>query len=342
MWSLWQADRDLYFNSFFVEAEGGNLAIDPLPLSAADATEIEARGGIAWIVVTNRDHERDARALAARTGAKIAASATEAPLLAGPVDRALHDGASIGGATVVALDGCKTPGEVALHFAEREAVVVGDALWGEPAGALRLMPEEKLADAPRAVLSLRRIRALRPQHLLLGDGACIFGGAHRLLGDVLEARTDVYVNRINRDEAIWRQWKTGPQIFRGETFEIGDYIGAEKLGYRLLKLEPGMASCPMHWHAAEEELFVVLAGSATLLTPRGEVALRAGDYVAFPTSPAGAHRIENRGDASCEILLIANTNPDEVCYYPDSHKVLVERSGIMVRDRPVLDYFDGE
>jgi len=342
MWSQWQADRNLFFNSFFVEAEGGNLAIDPLPLADADAREIEARGGLAWIVLTNRDHERDARALAASTGAKLAASASEAPLFAGPIDRVLRDGETIGDATVVTFEGLKTAGEIALHFADRDAVLVGDALWGDPAGSLRMMPDEKLADPPRAALSLRRIRALRPQHLLLGDGACIFGDAHRKIGEVLEARRDVYVNKINRDEAIWHDWNTGPEIFRGDTFEIGDYIGAEKLGYRLLKLDPGAASCPLHWHSAEEELFVVLAGAATLLTPRGEVALRAGDYVAFPTSPVGAHRVENRGDAPCEILLIANTDADDVCYYPDSHKMLVERSGLIVRDHPLLDYFDGE
>jgi hypothetical protein len=40
--------------------------------------------------------------------------------------------------------------------------------------------------------------------------------------------------------------------------------------------------------------------------------------------------------------MIANVDPSDVCYYPDSHKLLVERSDIMVRDNPVLDYWEGE
>ena len=78
------------------------------------------------------------------------------------------------------------------------------------------------------------------------------------------------------------------------------------------------------------------------LTPRGEIALREGDYVAFPTHAGGAHKIVNRTEGSCELLLIANTEPHDVCTYPDSHKVLIERSGLMLRDHPVLEYFDGE
>jgi hypothetical protein len=31
-----------------------------------------------------------------------------------------------------------------------------------------------------------------------------------------------------------------------------------------------------------------------------------------------------------------------VCYYPDSKKVLIEKSDLMLRDNPVLEYFDGE
>ena len=32
MWSAWQPDRNLFFNSFFVETAEGNCAVDPLPL----------------------------------------------------------------------------------------------------------------------------------------------------------------------------------------------------------------------------------------------------------------------------------------------------------------------
>jgi uncharacterized cupin superfamily protein len=342
MWSVWQPDRNLYFNSFFVRVPGGNLAIDPLPLPDADLAEIESAGGLAWIAITNRDHERDARALAARFGAHVAASELDAPLLNAPVDRTLRDGDELCGARVVALAGFKTPGEFALHFPQTRTVVVGDALWGMPAGALTLMKDEKLADPPRAVLSLRRLRALAPEHLLTGDGACVFGDAHRVLWRALEARCDAYVNRINRDEVAWRDWNDEPPGYGGRTLEIDALIGAEKLGYRLVEISPGKATAPLHWHAEEEELFVVLRGSATLHTPRGSVALRAGDFVAFPTRAEGAHKLLNEGTEVCEVLMVANVERADVCYYPDSLKVLIDSTGLMLRDHPTLDYWDGE
>jgi hypothetical protein len=41
--------------------------------------------------------------------------------------------------------------------------------------------------------------------------------------------------------------------------------------------------------------------------------------------------------------MIANfAGNTDVCSYPDSAKVLIEARDIMLRDRPVLQYFDGE
>ena len=342
IWSVWQPDRNLYFNSFFVATPAGNVAIDPLRLDEADAAEITARGGLAWIVITNRDHERDARALAARFGAKIAASAPDVPMLAGPVDRALEHGDEICGARVIGLEGFKTPGECALHFPDLETVVLGDALWGSPAGSLRLMPDDKLADPKRAALSLRAVAATWAKHLLVGDGACVFGNAKAEIWKTLDARHIPEMRVTNVDDAVWRTFADEPPGFGGRTFEVGDLLGAEKLGYRIVRIEPGSAFCPMHWHTAEEELFIVLRGVATLVTPNGRIGIRAGDYLHFPTTPMGAHKVVNESAEACEIFMIANTDLDDICSYPDSRKVLVERRGLMVRDNPHLDYYDGE
>ena len=63
------------------------------------------------------------------------------------------------GWTVVGLDGFKTAGEIVLYSRARRTAIVGDALWGTPAGALTLMPDAKLADPERAALSARKLRA---------------------------------------------------------------------------------------------------------------------------------------------------------------------------------------
>jgi uncharacterized cupin superfamily protein len=204
------------------------------------------------------------------------------------------------------------------------------------------MPDDKLIDPARAVSSLRRIAACYPEHLLLGDGTPLFGNARAVLQDALEARPEVYVNRINRADVPWRTWTDEPIGYGGRTLEIDGYIGAEKLGFRIAEIAPGQANCPLHWHGSEEELFVVLSGNATLVTNRGEYDVRAGDYITFRTRPEGAHKIVNRTSESCEILMIANTDLSDVCYYPDSHKFVIEKSGMLVRDNPQLSYWDGE
>ena len=74
----------------------------------------------------------------------------------------------------------------------------------------------------------------------------------------------------------------------------------------------------------------------------GTFVLRPGDVIAFPTGAAGAHRLSNESDASCDRLLFANTDEGDACFYPDSRKLLVEQTGTLVRSEPELDYFDGE
>lgn len=348
LWSVWQPDRNLFFNTHFIERAEGNLLVDPLPIADTDAQEILARGGVAWIVVTNRDHVRDAAACARRFDAKVAAAAGEAEGIA--VDRVLADGDVLCGATVIALAGVKTPGEFALHFRDLDTILVGDALWGDPAGSLRLMPDTKLADPPTAVLSLRKLRARRPRHLLVGDGASIFDTAFETLSACLEARTEVYTQRVNVDELLFVH---GTQTldfgvsrdvspYVGGWAEIGWLLGAEKLGYAASRLEPGQALCPLHWHTSEEELCVVLAGTPTVRSPSGEFQLRVGDLVAFPARPSGSHSLFNASDAPCTLLLVARTEPSDTTFYPDSHKLMVEATQTMVRARPTLDYFDGE
>jgi len=40
--------------------------------------------------------------------------------------------------------------------------------------------------------------------------------------------------------------------------------------------------------------------------------------------------------------MIASVDRNDVCSYPDSAKVLVRATALMVRDHPELDYWDGE
>jgi uncharacterized cupin superfamily protein len=340
-WSRWQADRNLDFNGFFVESDEGNLVVDPIDPDDALLAELTQRG-VAAVVVTNRDHERGSAAVAAATGARVLAPTLDAPELVRPPDATLAPGDVVHGWRVLGFSGLKTPGEIALIDPVRRAAIVGDAIWGTPAGALTLMPDAKLADPAAAALSLRALRKPVLHHLLVGDGDCVFGNARAALDAMFAARVGVAAFRANVDELAYALVPGEPPPFLSLGAELGRLIGSSRLESAVWKLPHGTHTCPYHWHTAEEELLVVLAGTPTLRSPQGTFALRRGDVVAFPTNEHGAHRLWNDGAEDALLLIVANSDTADVCFYPDSEKLMVEVTNTLVRSRPQLDYFDGE
>jgi uncharacterized cupin superfamily protein len=344
MWSAWQSDRGMPFNSYLFEHDGGAVVIDPLPLDEESLAQIAARGGIHTIVLTNRDHRRGAAELRERFGARVVAHAAEAPLFDIPVDGVFSDGEEIfAGAFALAVSCGKTSGEVVIHLPWARAAIVGDALIGAPAGALSLLPDQKLRDPHGLLFELRRLWALDLQALLLCDGSPVFSGADALLGEFLETRGGAEINRINAADLTYESDERG--AFASDDAEVGLLIGARKLGYRVSRIPPGKAFCPLHSHRAEEEFFYVIEGNPSVRTLRGTIECRPGDFIAFPTGERGTHQLRNDSGSPALVLLVGMSVADEVCLYPDSEKVLVDlpgRESLMLRSSPVLDYYDGE
>ncbi|HEY5348437.1 MAG TPA: hypothetical protein VIJ64_01860 [Candidatus Lustribacter sp.] len=188
-WSRWQADRAMFFNAWFVAGEGGNMVVDPLEPDADDLAYVAERG-LAAVVITNRDHERAAALFAQRYDVPVIASLPDANEMSVAVARTVAHGETLFGWRVIGLAGFKTPGEFALFHRASRSAITGDALWGVPAGAVRLMPDEKLADPRRAALSARRLLTLGVRHLLVGDGMPVFGRGGDALLDMLDARSE--------------------------------------------------------------------------------------------------------------------------------------------------------
>ncbi|HEV8019680.1 MAG TPA: cupin domain-containing protein [Candidatus Lustribacter sp.] len=343
-WSRWQADRAMFFNAWFVAGDGGNFVVDPLEPDADDLAFVDERG-LAAVVVTNRDHERAATTFAQRYGVPVIASKPDATEMSVAVTKTVAHGEKVFGWRVIGFDGLKTAGEFALYHSASGSAITGDALWGVPAGAVRLMPDEKLADPARAALSIRALLSVNVRHLLVGDGMPVFHRGWEALNAMLDARDGVLTRRVNLDELRYRR-EIGPGTYTCEDAEIGRLIGASKLGYRVARLAPGEAFCPYHSHIVEEEAYIVWDGTPTLRTPSGTFVLRRGDVVAFPVGSAGAHRLHNDGPETSTVLMFSNTSREEAeaCFYPDSRKVLVELGDerVLVRAEPQLDYYDGE
>lgn len=126
---------------------------------------------------------------------------------------------------------------------------------------------------------------------------------------------------------------------------LGRQAGAEHLGASLYELDKGVALCPYHWHAAEEELIVVMSGTPSLRTPAGWRELERGEVVTFLPGPEGVHQIANFAEETAGILFLSNFRPVEVCGYPDSAKIMAdggEALSLMWREGDAVDYFEGE
>jgi uncharacterized cupin superfamily protein len=108
----------------------------------------------------------------------------------------------------------------------------------------------------------------------------------------------------------------------------------------------GQSICPYHYEYPEEEWLVVLQGSVVLRHPDGEDELAAGDTIAFPSGPAGAHKVTNRGQDTARVLMISTHGSPAVAVYPDSNKIAVftgtPEDNVRVRRGEMLDYYDGE
>lgn len=184
-WSVFDTARNIDFHSVLWVRPGGNVAIDPLPLTDHDRAHLADLGSVAVIVVTNSDHARAAAQLASETGAQVVGPAGERDSF--PIDclRWLADGDEVvGGLTALAIDGSKTPGELALVL-EETTLITGDLIRAHEGGRLCTLPVAKLTDAAAAAASVRRIAALdRIDAVLPGDGWPVFRGGAAVLSDL--------------------------------------------------------------------------------------------------------------------------------------------------------------
>lgn len=137
--------------------------------------------------------------------------------------------------------------------------------------------------------------------------------------------------------------------FAHRRVRLGRQAGSEHLGASLYELDPGHAVCPYHWHAAEEEMLIVVSGRPSLRTHDGWRELEAGEVVAFATGVEGAHQVANRSPESVRVLLLSESRDPEVCGYPDSRKVMADallgspnEVSHMWRVGDAVDYYEGE
>lgn len=188
-WSIFNERLDIDFNGYAWVREGGNVLVDPVPLSPHDREHLARLGGAAWIVLTNSDHVRASREAKEIFGARIAGPAREKDRFPFACDRWIGDEDEIvPGLRAIELEGSKTPGELALLL-EETTLFTGDLVRTHRAGTfMLLLPEQGLVDRARAAGSIDRLAELpRVEAVLVGDGWSEFREGRARLRELAES-----------------------------------------------------------------------------------------------------------------------------------------------------------
>ena len=160
------------------------------------------------------------------------------------------------------------------------------------------------------------------------------------------------MSTVNLFSDVWDDRRTQPGYTWGRR-GLRRTLGGELLGASLYELPPGQATFPFHWHWANEELLIVVAGEVVLRTSDRERELTTGDVVAFARGPAGGHQVQNRSDSAARVLIVSTMLHPEVAEYPDSGKIVAAAGGplapgedapleLPLRKDDVVGYWDGE
>ena len=178
-WSWFSDEKQLDFNGLFLMIGDHKILVDPPPMTAEARAVVRRHEPIDYIIITNRDHLREAAGYQAELGCQLRVPEADATQMDVKPTKTYQDGELLpGGIWAIHLKGQKSPGESALFIERGQGVlIVGDALIGRPSGSVSLLPPEKYVDIQQARDGLRRLLKYNFDCLLVGDGVSILSGA---------------------------------------------------------------------------------------------------------------------------------------------------------------------
>ncbi|TKB65101.1 MAG: hypothetical protein E8D47_08925 [Nitrospira sp.] len=178
-WSWFSEEKQLDFNGLFLTVGEHKILVDPPPMTGDASSVVLRNGPVDYIIVTNRDHAREAAKYQGEFHCQLQVPEADAAQMDLKPTKTFKDGELLtGGIWVIQLKDQKSPGESALFIQQGKGVlIVGDALIGKPAGFVRMLPDEKYVDVTKAREGLRRLLKYNFDSLLVGDGVSILTGA---------------------------------------------------------------------------------------------------------------------------------------------------------------------
>jgi len=98
--------------------------------------------------------------------------------------------------------------------------------------------------------------------------------------------------------------------------DLAAAAGLEDFVATHVTIPPGGWSSQRHWHEGEDEIVVVLSGTATLVDDGGAHPMHAGEVAIFPKRDGNAHHLRNDGDVPCVLFAVSLPERSTV-HYPD-------------------------
>ena len=153
-------------------------------------------------------------------------------------------------------------------------------------------------------------------------------------------------NILNVDEVELETWKSIT------TAPLATKERSDQAGFHWERLGPGSRGSVPHCHSEEEEIFVILEGTATLeLWPspdaaarggvkREDIPIHAGHVVARPPGSRVSHAFL-AGPDGVTMLIYGTRCPNDMAWYPRSSKIFWRGLGVIGRIE-ALEYADGE
>lgn len=185
-WSSFDETRNIDFHSYIWVRNEGNIIFDPLPLTEHDKKHINTLGKVSHIIISNSDHVRNAKELAAETGAEIWGPEAEKGDFPIECEKWLgEEKGLVEGLDVYALSGSKTDGELAFVI-DGETLITGDLIRAHCGGALCILPDPKLKNKNDAINSVRKLASITGINAVLpGDGWPVFRNGDSVMAELL-------------------------------------------------------------------------------------------------------------------------------------------------------------
>ena len=185
-WTLMSQEKKIAFNGWYVWDDREAVIVDPPRGAQAVFDAIDGRRPPSAILLTNKDHVRNSEEFARRYRVPILIHQADAPLAEGRIGGVFkHEEDLQAGLKAIRVPDGKSPGECAFLLRRANALIVGDAVIGKPAGSVSMLPDDKYADPEKARAGVRTLLEYPFEALLLGDGDPIVEGGRKALTQLL-------------------------------------------------------------------------------------------------------------------------------------------------------------